>query len=56
MSGVTFTFTKDLWLQLVDGGGGKYKYTLLALHTVLIVTPAVYPHFNDFTGKLNFRY
>ena len=20
------------------------------------VTPAVYPHLNDFTGKLNFRY
>ena len=22
----------------------------------LKVTPAVYPHLNDFTGKLNFRY
>ena len=27
-----------------------------ALPRLLNVTPAVYPHLNDFTGKLNFRY
>ena len=27
-----------------------------ALHKVLIVTPDVYPHLYDFTGKLTFRY
>ena len=26
-----------------------------ALSRLLKVTPAVYPHLNDFTGKLNFR-
>ena len=37
-----------------------YRYYLgnpsRALSRLLIVTPAVYPHLNDFTAKLNFRH